>query len=240
MNDILLVEEAEEASSAQTDDPVRSRKSSDEKTPTVSKTPEATVAQMAQSPAAVGETQHGVHQAPRAEDFDLAPEALKITRKELAFMAALDTLIPTPRAAKRFGNIYRLIRAGIPQTQLSGFLGDENVAGQYAEVLVLLAIQVGFPFVAKDLFSAMRSDAKLSWAEIRGKLNPNDKSAEKRDGRLSTWSDLPRLASSRDIRRVTACLDALLSQQKIGSSTDRDPEWIDLVSRYSFREAEHD
>jgi hypothetical protein len=49
----------------------------------------------------------------------------------------------------------------ISQTQLSGFLGDENVAGQYAEVLVLLAIQVGFPFVAKDLFSAMRSDAKL-------------------------------------------------------------------------------
>jgi vacuolar-type H+-ATPase subunit H len=47
------------------------------------------------------------------EEFDLAPKALIVTQKEVEFMAELVSLIPTPRAAKRLGNIYRLIRAGI-------------------------------------------------------------------------------------------------------------------------------
>jgi hypothetical protein len=80
-------------------------------------------------------------------------------------MARLGGLLPTPRAAKRMVNIYRLVRIGIPQEELTEFTGDEK-GGPYQASLVLLAILTGSPAVAEDVFRVLmdspRSESMLS------------------------------------------------------------------------------
>ncbi|MFG2783845.1 P-loop NTPase fold protein [Streptomyces prunicolor] len=50
------------------------------------------------------------------EQADLLPRGLRIGAGEVAFMAQLGGLLPTPRAAKRLVNLYRLVRIGVPAT----------------------------------------------------------------------------------------------------------------------------
>jgi hypothetical protein len=51
-------------------------------------------------------------------------------------------------------NIYRLVRIGIPTAELAGFVGDQ-ADGPYQAVQVLLAILVGHPLFARDVFRAV-------------------------------------------------------------------------------------
>lgn len=89
-----------------------------------------------------------------AVPIDLRPPGLELSRAEIEFMARLGGLIPTPRAAKRMVNIYRLVRIGIPDEELPAFTGDEK-GGPYQAVQVLLAILTGSPTVAGDIFRAL-------------------------------------------------------------------------------------
>jgi hypothetical protein len=71
-------------------------------------------------------------------------------------MARLGGLLPTPRAAKRLVNIYRLVRIGIPTPDLAGFVGDQT-GGPYQAVQVLLAMLVGHPLFAREVFRVVIS-----------------------------------------------------------------------------------
>jgi hypothetical protein len=169
-----------------------------------------------------------------------SPEALIVTRKEIEFMAELVSLIPTPRTAKRLGNIYRLIRAWVSPDALPQFLGREQEGGQYQTVLAFLAIQVGFPLVANELFAQIRRNSPKSWAEIRGILETNDNAAESREGPRAN-----RLSESVQVRRrehlrLAGCLDELLAKKKLTCSLDNCVSWIDRISRYSFRATEQE
>ncbi len=62
----------------------------------------------------------------------------------------------TPRSTKKLVNVYRVVRVGIPEDELAGFVGDEQ-GGLYQVVLILLAVLVGRPDCASDLFTAVRS-----------------------------------------------------------------------------------
>lgn len=96
---------------------------------------------------------------------DLQPEGLSLRQRELDFMRLLGSLLPTPRAAKKLTNIYRLIRIGIPEDFLDRFIGDEETgSGPYQAVLVLLVITVGSPDVACLLFE------KLATAQTRDRI----------------------------------------------------------------------
>jgi hypothetical protein len=64
-------------------------------------------------------------------------------------MQSLASLIPTPRATKRFVNIYRLLRASVDDDERASFL--ESKAALYKAVLLMLAIQIGFPEEATNL-----------------------------------------------------------------------------------------
>lgn len=84
-------------------------------------------------------------------------EALKITEPELAFMDKVSPLMPrTPRAVKRFVNIYRLYKAALSPLALARFLGTPVRAGNYRAVQVLLALVTGTPLFAERIFQELR------------------------------------------------------------------------------------
>jgi len=87
---------------------------------------------------------------------ELRPQGLQLTQPEVEFMGRLGGLLPTPRAAKRLVNIYRLVRIGVPAPELAGFVGDE-AGGPYQAVQVLLAMLVGHPLFAREVFRAVLS-----------------------------------------------------------------------------------
>ena len=89
---------------------------------------------------------------------DLAPESLEIRESELAFMNALAPLLGrSPRALKRFVNVYRLIKAGLSAHERRGFVPDDGGAGDCQCVLFLLAVDTGAPKEASGVFRAIRA-----------------------------------------------------------------------------------
>ena len=92
---------------------------------------------------------HAACRAPEPDELlDLNPAALELDDRERVFMAKLYELIPTPRAAKRFVNVYRLIRASITDPyELMWFLQ----AREFAAVQVLLAIVTGAPAESSEI-----------------------------------------------------------------------------------------
>ena len=76
--------------------------------------------------------------------LDLNPSSLQFRTSELEFMSRLGPVLPTPRVAKKFVNLYRLVRIGIPEGQIASFIGGSG-GGPCQIVLILLALVVGNP-----------------------------------------------------------------------------------------------
>jgi hypothetical protein len=93
-----------------------------------------------------------------AETVELRPLGLQVSQAEVEFMARLGGLLPTPRIAKRLVNLYRLVRIGVPSGELAGFVGDET-GGPYQAVQVLLALLVGHPEFAREVFRVILDSA---------------------------------------------------------------------------------
>ncbi len=83
--------------------------------------------------------------------------------KEEEFIGALFPFIESPRLAKRFVNIYRLLRvaAATRNSSFSQFTHSEE--GDYRAVLLLLAITVGEADVASDLLNALHNSGNGSF-----------------------------------------------------------------------------
>jgi hypothetical protein len=79
---------------------------------------------------------------------------LEITNWECEAMIRLRELIPSPRVAKRFVNVYRLLRASVEDEDWTAFLGDEH-SGSHRPVLVMLAMLMGYPEAATDFLRAV-------------------------------------------------------------------------------------
>jgi KAP family P-loop domain len=84
------------------------------------------------------------------EDIDLNPDYLLIQEWERAVMKKLFRFIPSPRAAKRFINVYRLLRASVDSNKLQAFTGNAE-AGQHRSALLLLALLIGYPAQATEI-----------------------------------------------------------------------------------------
>ena len=82
-----------------------------------------------------------------------------ITPEEIEFIQGLAPLFETPRAAKRLANVYRLMRVSVGADRLTR---DEG----YEPALLLLAIGIGFPGLAGELFDAIRSQPSTSWPDF--------------------------------------------------------------------------
>jgi hypothetical protein len=154
------------------------------------------------------------------------PEALVISAAERALLGHLGGIVPTPRAAKRLVNIYRMLRVSVPEDELGAFGPDSDGGGEYQAVILLLAILVGRPVEAAGVFGALRAASGEddlwqvldSYAAARRKMPGN---SEHTAG----------LAGGADI---TAALGKLREHVTV-SSAGPYRRWAPRVARFSFR-----
>src|SRR5262249_52683073 len=79
---------------------------------------------------------------------------LEIGPDEKRFIENLAPILdPSPRALKRFVNVYRLLKASLSPDEQRGFTeGDAPLDAPYKKVLLLLAIANGLPSLSTTLF----------------------------------------------------------------------------------------
>jgi hypothetical protein len=159
---------------------------------------------------------------------DLNPRALEITLQELEFIESLVPLLDTsPRGLKRFVNIYRLIKAGLPEHEQSAFTKNQDKeAGDYQIVLFLLAIATSFPDIPPLLFQRLLEldgvgdNAAAAPPDLRELIKTLSSGAPKQFA--NDWQRLARWLAKAGPRQETTPIHRLAKGAK-------------LVSRYSFR-----
>jgi len=165
-----------------------------------------------ESPKKVQEKNSSKQDEPPSLNYD----ALRIQPWESDFAARLFSFVPSPRAAKRFSNIYRLLKAPLNGEQLSRFEGTEAAPGEFRATMLLLAVLTGFPDSSAEVFKRVR--------ENQAKSTPP--------------KDFFRDAAKAGIRktdedRFRTCVEPLLSD---GFTDEMAPfsAWSFRVARFSF------
>jgi hypothetical protein len=162
-------------------------------------------------------------QAVAPEEPQVNLESLVFQPEELEFMAALAPLLDrSPRALKRFVNVYRLIKAGLTPAEQRAFLAQDAPAAPYRAVLFLLAVDTGLPKVAENFFLTLRTVSAGSIETLVGlvkeKTTPTTLTGAPRWGRLEAWL--------RPLPNAEPRFDSPLAVLA---------EWEPRVMRYSFR-----
>jgi hypothetical protein len=175
-----------------------------------------------------------------ARPVDLNPADLDIAEIEQKFMVQLHELIGTPRATKRFVNVYRLFKASSPPSERQTLVE----ADRHQPILILLAVLTGYPSEATTILRALLDpQPEGSWFDlVRGleelhtlvKLVPSDDSKTKsteyvpvadlkgEDGRRAVrWAAL--LNKLVRIEQTTGPMDSALFRP-----------WARGVARYGF------
>jgi KAP family P-loop domain len=111
-----------------------------------------------------GPERREVEPAPQADDPQLRPRQLDISEAEMDFLSRLGPLVPSPRAAKRLINLYRLLRARLWGRELDAFVDGDGAAA----VLVLLAVHAGEGTAAEGLFGRIEAagSGMTSWPAL--------------------------------------------------------------------------
>lgn len=148
---------------------------------------------------------------------DLQPPSLRLSHAEVEFMTRLGNLTPSPRAAKRMANLYRLLRISIPDEDIAYFLGDAH-GGPYRVAQVVIAIMTGSPASAYMVFNSIlvadRTDDLLEVLTL---------------GTSGTGMDGQPFAVIRDR------LERLISETGLPSQVAEYQWWCAELARYSFR-----
>jgi hypothetical protein len=84
-------------------------------------------------------------------EFVIHEESLTIRPVEAKFAEGLFGLIPTPRAAKRFSNVYRILKAPLRRDRLGLFEGTVELPGEFRVPMLLLAMLIGAPVEALEV-----------------------------------------------------------------------------------------
>lgn len=97
---------------------------------------------------------------PKPVELAVPAQALSITPIETEFARGPYMLLATPRSAKRFANIYRLLKASLSAEALPAFEGRSAVPGTFQLPMLLLALLVGKPQLAAKLLPIFLAGAK--------------------------------------------------------------------------------
>lgn len=84
-------------------------------------------------------------------------EVMTLQPMEGRFARKLHQFIPSPRAAKRLANIYRILKAGLPRYRVAEFEGSADMPGQFRVPMLLLAILIHDSEAAEIVFRALLS-----------------------------------------------------------------------------------
>ena len=107
------------------------------------------------------------HLGPEELNRFLNPISLTIHKNELKFMEQLAPLLGrSPRAVKRFINIYRLVKISLDDFEQTDFTKGETVE-DYQVVMFLLSILTGMPSISRQFFEAMTNNLANDEAEIK-------------------------------------------------------------------------
>ncbi len=157
-------------------------------------------------------------------------ESLRITTQEINYVSdKLAHYIPTPRAAKRFANIYRLVKASVKPGDLERF--EDKDSGDFKLVMFLLAIVTGHPRLANVLFLPI-----VEAEGLREKLG--DKSEANARGWEKVMSTVRGSAAAGGVDEGDACwvveqlhelCDLIPGEQMVDVR-----KWMKEVSRFSF------
>jgi hypothetical protein len=147
--------------------------------------------------------------------IDPRPETLTLTSWEAQLMRRLAPYLgQSPRRAKRFVNVYRLVKTALPRSKSETLVGPEGGSFGYRALLTQLAIVTGAPRTAALYFSALSAatsdetletlgtrlanDARLTaltdWDVIRGALTTLEEFSREQGADVGRWSS--RCASS--------------------------------------------
>jgi hypothetical protein len=101
-------------------------------------------------------------------DSDLvAPVSLVVEDGEREKMKELASIIGrTPREAKRFVNVYRVIKAALRTEQVGGFYDPKTKTGNFVAPMLLLAIVTGMPALTRNLLRCVQRLAKDSKSKL--------------------------------------------------------------------------
>ncbi len=157
----------------------------------------------------------GAAPRPDAPAFSIHEEALAIQPWEEEFATRLFPLIPTPRAAKRFSNVYRILKAPVRREELPQFEGSREAPGDFRVVMLLLAMLIGAPAEAAELFPQLYRHADTG-GDMRTALLNGTRSGT-RLGQAAPFQSL-----------LTSVVDENLD------SAAAFRKWLPRVSRFSF------
>jgi exonuclease VII large subunit len=184
----------------------------------------------------------------QTETVGEAREILKVTDPELDFMKELASLLGrSPRALKRFLNVYRLVKARLTANELQAFLSDQaETASDYQVVLFLLAVDVGAPEISPTFFEKILSGAGPALpAEADGSSLPDGEQASDTLMPDTDWliAQLDELASIRehpDWQRIRGWLQAEVPgphgfRRRMAVELKVLAAWTPLVKCFSFQ-----
>lgn len=169
-----------------------------------------------------------------AADVDLPPEHLRIEGWERHYMKRLFWLMPSPRAAKRFVNIYRLLRASVPDGEHAAFVGGAT-EGQHRVALLLLAIVTGYPTEAADILrELLKQERSRDWWQFIDELEVQITTEMKLDKEDKPQGQLSE-AETENLRQLFNNLRKVREHIPDNQSCADFIDWAPQVARYSFQ-----
>ncbi len=149
--------------------------------------------------------------------FEVAEDALVIQTWEAAYATTLYALIPSPRAAKRLVNVYRILKARVPLSDLPRFEGSEGFPGAFQVPMLLLAVVIHSPRWAAKHFPSLLAELPSFDSVATGLLTAASRGGDE--------DELSGLASA---------LQALVGASTFPTDVDLLRQWLPHVARYSF------
>jgi hypothetical protein len=163
---------------------------------------------------------------------DAALASLKLERAEVDLLASPEIgsiASKSPRAVKRFINVYRIVRARLSDQELDRFLGRSGPP-RYPIVALLAAIETGQPIeLSEALYPALEllpESARLNFVWTTVERTGPDRTAQAADALSAIKTAFPALGAA------LAAVDRLCGEG--GASVGDYVAMARLVRRYSF------
>jgi cell division septum initiation protein DivIVA len=162
---------------------------------------------------------------------EVDPEVLQISDRERDFMKLMHPLIATPRSAKRFVNVYRLLKASKAREGAIDFENDRA----HRPVLLLLALTTGYPDLAPPILERLHQNTapKRSIKDVVISAKVGDL-AERQDDRhfAEEWGELE--ARLDEVLDLIAKADAKRTPRPPALNGGLLGDWALPAARFSF------